>query len=178
MKLDQCFQLGIVLRPHGLKGEVYISLDTDFPEDYQQMESVFLLQNGKLIPFFFEFVQVKNKEALVKFEDVDDKAAALSIKGLSLHLPLTQLPELDNRQFYYHEIIGFEIFDTQKGKLGKVAAVFEAGHQDLIGMDYKGAEVLIPINDDIILEVLREEQRLIVSLPNGLLELYLSEEEE
>ena len=178
MKLDQCFQLGMVLKPHGLKGELYISLDTDYPEDYREMESVFLLQNGKLVPFFIERIQVKHKEALLKFEDVDDKEAALDLRGTTLHLPLTDLPELSGSQFYFHEISGFQIEDTEKGKLGVVKEVFEAGHQDLIGMEYKGKEVLIPINDDVILNVDRDNALIKVSLPEGLLELYLEEEDD
>jgi 16S rRNA processing protein RimM len=178
MKLDQCFQLGMVLKPHGLKGELYISLDTDYPEDYQEMESVFMLQNGKLIPFFIEYIQLKNKEALVKFEDVEDKDAALAIRGCTLHLPLTELPELTGSQFYFHEIDGFQIEDVNKGALGVVKEVFEAGHQDLIGMEYKGKEVLIPINDEVILEVDRAKGLLKVKLPEGLLELYMEDEDE
>jgi 16S rRNA processing protein RimM len=178
MKLDQCFQLGVVLKPHGLKGELYISLDTDYPEDYQKMESVFMLQNGKLVPFFIEHIQLKNKEALVKFEDVEDKEGALSLRGNTLHLPLTDLPELTGNQFYFHEIEDFQIEDAHKGMLGKVKEVFEAGHQDLIGMEYKGKEVLIPINDEVILDVDRNSKLLKVSLPEGLLELYLEEDNE
>jgi len=178
MKLDQCFQLGMVLKPHGLKGGLYISLDTDFPEDYQEMESVFLLQNGKLVPFFIEQIQVNNKEALVKFEDVEDKDAAVALRGCTLHLPLSELPELTGSQFYFHEINGFQVEDVDKGMLGVVKEVFEAGHQDLIGMEFKGKEVLIPINDDVILNVDREKLLLTVSLPEGLLELYMEEEDE
>jgi 16S rRNA processing protein RimM len=178
MKLDQCFQLGMVLKPHGLKGELYISLDTDYPEDYKEMESVFLLQNGKLVPFFIEFIQVKHKEALLKFEDVDDKNAALDLRGATLHLPLTELPELSGSQFYFHEISGFQIEDTENGQLGVVKEVFEAGHQDLIGMEYKGKEVLIPINDEVILNVDRDKALIKVSLPDGLLELYMEESDD
>jgi 16S rRNA processing protein RimM len=178
MKPDQCFQLGVVLKPHGLKGELYISLDTDFPEDYQEMESVFLLQNGKLVPFFIEHIQLKHKEALVKFEDVEDKETALSIRGCTLHLPLTELPELSGNQFYFHEIYGFHIEDINLGTLGVVKEVFEAGHQDLIGMEYKEKEVLIPINDDVILKVDRDNKRIEVDLPEGLLDLYLEDQQE
>ncbi|GAB3327159.1 ribosome maturation factor RimM [Marivirga atlantica] len=175
MKQSQCFELGVVLRPHGLHGEVYISLDTDFPEDYAELESVFVLQNGMLVPFFIEHIQVNNKQALVKFEDIDSKDDANTIKGLSLHLPLDQLPKLSDDQFYFHEIIGFKLIDENKGELGTVGQVYEAGHQDLIGMDYKGKEVLIPINDEIINKVDRNTNEIFITLPEGLLELYLED---
>ncbi|MFQ3213830.1 MAG: 16S rRNA processing protein RimM [Marivirga sp.] len=175
MKPNQCFQLGVVSKPHGLKGELYISLDTDFPEDYAELESVFLLENGKLVPFFIEYIQVKHTQALLKFEDVNSKDEAVLLKGRSVHLPLSQLPELSEEQFYFHEIIGYSVKDKERGELGVVAQVYEAGHQDLIGMDYKGKEILIPINDDIIEKVDREEKQLLVNLPEGLLELYLED---
>jgi 16S rRNA processing protein RimM len=175
MKPNQCFQLGVVSKPHGLKGELYIALDTDFPEDYAELESVFLLENGKLIPFFIEYIQVKHTQALLKFEDVNSKDEAVLLKGRSVHLPLNQLPKLSEEQFYFHEIIGYSVKDKERGELGVVAQVYEAGHQDLIGMDYQGKEVLIPINDDIIEKVNREEQQLLVNLPDGLLELYLED---
>lgn len=174
MTVEQCFEVGVVLRPHGLQGEVTISLDVDFPEEYSEMESVFLLQNGNLVPFFIDSLKLKNKEAFVKFEDIDSKEQALSIKGLPLYLPLDLLPELEPDQFYFHEIIDFTIEDEKEGVLGVVNEVYEAGHQDLIGMMYKGKEVLIPINDHIIQKVDRANKKLHVLMPEGLLELYLN----
>lgn len=175
MKPNQCFQLGVVSKPHGLKGELYISLDTDYPEDYAELESVFLLQNGKLVPFFIEYIQIKHTQALLKFEDVNSKDEAVLLKGMSVHLPLNKLPELSDDQFYFHEIIGYSIKDQNLGDLGVVSQVYEAGHQDLIGMEYQGKEVLIPINDDIIEKVNRVEKQLLVNLPEGLIDLYLEE---
>jgi len=175
MKPAQCFELGIVARPHGLQGEVHAVLDTDFPETYNELESIFLLEGEMLVPFFIEHIQVNGKRALIKFEDVDSKSEADELKGRSLHLPLSVLPELANTQFYFHEIIGFSISDAEKGLLGQIAQVYEAGHQDLIGMDYKNKEVLIPINDKIIKHVDRDNKLLKVSLPEGLLELYLED---
>ena len=173
MKPSQCFQLGVVAKPHGLKGELYITLDTDYPDDYAELESVFLLQDEKLVPFFVEYIQIKHNQALLKFEDVESKDEAVALKGLGVFLPLNFLPELKDDQFYFHEIIDYTVVDEQKGELGHVKEVFEAGHQDLIGMEYEGKEVLIPINDDIIVKVDRKEKKLQVNLPEGLLELYL-----
>ncbi len=175
MKLAQCFELGVVAKPHGLQGVVHAVLDTDYPEDYTELESIFLLQNGMLVPFFIEHIQINRKQALIKFEEVDSKAEAAQLKGTSLHLPLTELPELTNEQFYFHEIVGFQITDVESGALGTVGQVYEAGHQDLIGMNYQDKEVLIPINDDIIKKVDRQQKSLLVSLPDGLLALYLED---
>ena len=98
--------------------------------------------------------------------------------GCSAFLPEDNLDELDETQFYYHEIIGFDVEDQQLGKLGKVKTVYTMPIQDLIAMPYNGHEVLIPVNDEIIPKVNREAKILYVNLPEGLLEVYTSDQKE
>ena len=72
MRLDDCFELGHIQKPHGLKGELSIFLDTDFPEDYEDLGSVFVLDENGLVPFFMEYIQLtSDQKAIVKFEDID-----------------------------------------------------------------------------------------------------------
>jgi len=52
MRKDECYQLGHIVKTHGLKGMVNIELDVDQPDEYSELESVFLEQSGNLIPFF------------------------------------------------------------------------------------------------------------------------------
>ncbi|GAB3828343.1 hypothetical protein GCM10028895_41720 [Pontibacter rugosus] len=51
MHIDDCFLLGYIVKTHGTKGQVVAFFDVDFPEDYEDLESVFLEQKGRLIPF-------------------------------------------------------------------------------------------------------------------------------
>lgn len=175
MEKESCFQLGYITRKHGLQGEVSVFLDVDFPEDYAQMDSVFLAapKNDTLIPYFIEFIQILENKAIIKFEGIDTVEEAESLKSAQLFLPLDLLPELEEHQFYYHEIIGYSVKDREKGVLGTVKQIYEVPSHDLIGMTYKNKEVLIPIKDDIILQVDKEGKVLEVDLPEGLLELYL-----
>jgi 16S rRNA processing protein RimM len=85
------------------------------------------------------------------------------------------LPDLEEDQFYYHEISGFKIIDKSKGELGLVEAVVENPGHDLIIMGYLSKEVLIPITDNIVLLVDRDNKTVQVDLPIGLLELYLED---
>jgi 16S rRNA processing protein RimM len=175
MNKDACFQLGYVEKTHGVQGEVVIFLDVDHPEYYEDMESVFVEINTKLVPFFIDTLQLRGAKAIVKFEDVDDIDKAQTFKGKALYLPLDELEELGDDQFYYHEIIGFQVEDTGKGPLGKVSNVYELPHQDLLAMEFMGKEVLIPLNDDIVTSVDREQQKVFTNLPEGLLEVYLDD---
>jgi 16S rRNA processing protein RimM len=175
MRLDDCFQLGKVTKPHGLKGEVSVWLDTDSPENYEEMESVFVLTGNKLVPFFIEYLDLNKDRAIVKFEGIDDQSSALSLKNAELYLPLSILPERENNAFYFHEIIGHLVKDCNHGDVGIVESVYTAGAQDLLAVRHKKGEVLIPIHDDIIEQVDRSNKCIHVCLPAGLLELYLEE---
>ncbi|MDH5366600.1 MAG: ribosome maturation factor RimM [Cyclobacteriaceae bacterium] len=176
MNIDACFRLGHIIKKHGLKGEVSIHLDVDFPEDYKKMESVFVEINKQLVPFFIENFQINTNKAIVKFEDVNSIEDIKDLLGNDLYLPVESLPELDKGQFYYHEVIGYTIVDKIEGELGEITQVYEFPNQDLFGMDLKGKEMLIPINDEIVLEADHENRLVNVKLPEGLLDVYKEEE--
>jgi len=172
MRLDDCFQLGRVIKPHGLKGEVSVFIESDNPEYYSEMESVFVLMQNKLVPFFIEALDVRDDRAIVKFEGIDTHDEALSLKDHLLYLPLDVLPPLEGTSFYFHEIIGFGVLDKQHGIIGTVQAVYDSGAQNLLSVLADGGELLIPIHDDIILNIDREQTLIEVDLPDGLIELY------
>lgn len=171
MRLEDCFQLGTLGKPHGLQGNVNAFIDADNPYEYQEMESVFVLQHGQLVPFFITAININSNKAIVSFEEINSVEEAAELTGLELYLPLTVLPKLSGAQFYYHEIVGFNVHDAQAGEIGKVVQVVN-GAQDLLVLENGNEEILIPLHDDIVQEVDREKQLLKVSLPEGLLEIY------
>jgi 16S rRNA processing protein RimM len=173
MTLDACFQLGYIMKTHGTKGQVVAFFDVDFPEEYDELESVFLLINGKLVPFFIDDLNPQDRgRSIIRFEDVKTVADAEKLKGTAIYLPLNQLPELEEDQFYFHEVIGYTVVDAQLGELGTVQTFFDLPNQDLLAMDYQGHEVLIPVQDEIVLRTNKEERKIYVNLPEGLLEVY------
>lgn len=176
MQLDDYYQLGYIVKPHGLQGALQLFLDVDFPEDYQNLESVFLLPSkaGALVPFFVEYINIQDQRTIVKFEEIDTIEQATDLVKAEVYLPLDQLPALEEGQFYYHEIIGFSVHDQQAGRLGVVKDIYTSNYQDLIAMEYQQQEVLIPISDEIVLEVNRADKLIVTNLPDGLLDIYLS----
>ena len=169
----ECYLLGYIVKTHGTKGQLIFHLDVDYPEDYEEMESVFVEMKGELIPYFVELFNLqKLSRVIVQLEGVDTMEKAQALVGTSLFMPLETLDELEEGQFYYHEIQGYEIVDQNLGVLGTVREVYSVATQNLIAFDYKGAEVLIPIADGIVLEADRTTKQLRVELPDGLLEVY------
>ena len=176
MKKEDCFELGIVTKSHGLKGEAILYLDTDNPEDYVDLDTVFLEMKGGLVPYFLEAVYLHQaNKAIVKFEDIDTVEQLEVVLGVKVFLPLTTLPELEEGQFYFHQIMDYEVEDVNLGTLGKVVSISETAALPILVMEYKEKEVLIPMSDDIVLRADHSNKKMITCLPGGLLEVYLED---
>ncbi|TDS62091.1 ribosome maturation factor RimM [Myroides indicus] len=174
MRKKDCFYLGKIAKKFSFKGEVLIYLDTDEPELYENLESVFVEFNGQLVPFFITHAFLhKNDFLRVRFEDCDSEEEADSLLGCELYLPLSMLPKLDGNKFYYHEIIGFDVFDINKKYIGKLSSINDSASQPLFIIDLHGIEILIPMIDAFIHLVDRNNKKLILDIPEGLVELYL-----
>ena len=176
MNIDACFRLGHIVKKHGLKGEVSILLDVDYPEEYEELESVFVEINKQLVPFFIDRIQLNGKRAILKFEDLNSLEEISDLIGNDLYLPLEILPELEEGQFYYHEVVGYMVIDEKEGTIGAITQVYEFPNQDLFGVDFNGKEVLIPINDETVVAANHEAKTVSVVLPEGLLDVYREEE--
>ena len=92
MRKEECFYLGKIVKKHSFKGEVVIKLDTDEPELYGNMESVFVDLGNNLVPFFIEKSSLSKGTMLrVKFEDVNSEDDADAIVRSGIYLPLAFL---------------------------------------------------------------------------------------
>jgi len=174
MRKEDCFYLGKIAKKFSFKGEVLIYLDTDEPELYEDMESVFVEFNKNLIPFFIENSSLhKNDFLRVQFEDVDTEEEADKLIGCSVYLPLSMLPKLTGNKFYFHEVIGFEVEDKRLGVIGVIQSINDSTAQPLFEVLKETVEILIPMVDHFIIEVDRKNKKIIMDLPEGLVEMYL-----
>ena len=174
MQKEDCFYLGKIVKKYSFKGELLVKLDTDDPSTYTKMESFFIDKNKSLIPFFIERSSLHKSTLLrVKFEDIDSEEDADKLLKSELYLPLEFLPQLTGNKFYYHEIVGFEAEDLSFGLVGIVKGVNDTTNQAILEIDRNGSEILIPLIDDFIKSVDREQKKIILAVPEGLIDIYL-----
>ena len=174
MQKKDCFYLGKIAKKFSYKGEVLIWLDTDEPELYEEMESVFVEYNNNLVPFFIESSSLhKNDFLRVRFEDVKTEAEADDLLGHEVYLPLTMLPKLEGNKFYFHEVIGFEVEDKTLGTVGIIESVNDTSAQPLFEVKKGDVEILIPMIDQFLIKVDRKNKKIIMNLPDGLIDMYL-----
>ena len=175
MQLKDCFYLGKIVKKYSFKGELLVKLDTDEPDSYTNLESVLISHGNNLIPFFLEHCKLHKSDLLrVKFEDINTEEDADSLLKAELYLPLAALPKLTGNKFYYHEVIGFKVIDEHHGMVGAITGVNDTTAQALFEIEHEGKEILLPINDEIIKKVDREQQEITVDAPDGLIDLYLN----
>jgi 16S rRNA processing protein RimM len=171
MQLDDYFEIGYILKPHGLKGSINILLDVDDPSQYSKMESVVVKIGEQLVPFFVSSLQLNGRRGIMQLEGIESREQADELKSCPLLLPIELLPKLGKGRFYYHEIIGYTVEDKKSGKLGVVTEVLSGSAQDLIVMKHQTKDILIPVVPDIIIEANHDNKILLVNLPDGLLEI-------
>jgi len=175
MKKDACFELGHIVKAHGIDGDVLVFLDVDNAEDYLDLEAVYLETAQQLVPYLLDDVQLKGTRVIFKFEDIDTPEKANELAGIKLFLPIEALPPLKKGQYYLHDLVTFEVIDHVSGTIGTVKEIYNLPHQDLLGVMHPKGEVLVPINDDIIRKVDLENKQIHTQLPEGLLEIYTEE---
>jgi len=175
MRKEDCFYLGKVAKKFSYKGEVLIWLDTDEPELYEDMESVFVELNKHLVPFFIVTSSLHKGDFLrTRFEDIDTEEAADTIMGAAVYLPLTALPKLEGDKFYFHEVIGFDAEDERLGNIGKIVSINDSSAQPLFEILKGEIEILVPMIDDFIVKIDRENKKVLLNTPEGLVDLYLN----
>ena len=172
MRKEDCFFLGTVVAKYSFKGEVLIKLDTDNPETYQSLQSFLLEVESRLIPYFTTNVQLHKSQLLrVSVEGIKSEKQARLMIGKSVYLPLNQLPKLNDDQFYFHEIIGFEVIDSVQGPIGIIIGVNDASSQLLLEVEHNDRQILIPLVDELIQQLDKQQKQLYLSIPEGLLDI-------
>jgi 16S rRNA processing protein RimM len=168
---------GNIIKTHGVKGEVLVQVFSDDLSDYETLESVFVEIKQKQIPFFLtSFNFATQKRCIIGFEDVESVEAAKSLVGADIYIPISEMAEADESRFSYQVLMGFTVIDSIQGELGTISNFFQKTGQDLLMMDYKEAEILIPVTDEVVTSVDITTKHVFTTLPDGLIEIYLNED--
>ncbi len=172
MKKEDCYFLGKITRTHGLQGNVVLKLDTDQPELYNRLDGIFVEINGLLTPFFVERQQWHKNDKIISFKNASEAMVEQAV-GKNVFLPLSTLPPLSGKQFYYHEVIGYRIVDEKGETYGTIREINDQTAQHYFILDLQSREVIVPIIKDWILSVDREAHNITMQLPEGLLDVFL-----
>lgn len=165
------YQIGKIVNTHGIKGEVRVQATTDFPEKrFAIGEKVYVFKNQKLVKELTIKSHRKHKQFdLLSFEGLEDINLVEDLKQADLKISADQQDELTEGQYYYHEIIGLDVFDLEGNKLGQISEIMQSGANDVWIIKRKQkADLLIPAIKDVVKEIQIENHKVIIDLLDGL----------
>lgn len=154
--------LGKLRRAHGLHGEIPLELHTKMLELLSPEIVVYVGDSHQ--PYTIETTRWKKPLLLLKFKGISDRTVVSQLTNRLVYIEANKLESLPEGEFYYHEIIGLEVFDDHGQLLGVLEQIHETGANDVyIVRDKNGTETLIPAINDMILSIDIDEGRMIVS---------------
>jgi 16S rRNA processing protein RimM len=143
--------VGRITKAHGLRGEVAVQVFSDNPDRFAEGAQVYL-EDGRTLTV--TAARWAGARMLVSFEGVSDRTAAEVLRGRSLVVPHSMLPELADGEYWPHQLIGCEVLTEAGRSLGRLTDVIENPANDLwAATDDDGVETLIPAIRDVVVEV-------------------------
>jgi len=170
--MDKWYNVGKIVNTHGIKGEVRIISRTDFPEErYKVGNSLHIFIDDKEpIEVTVQSYRTHKNFDLVTFEGYDNVNQVEKFKGSLVKVHESQLGELEEGEYYFHEIIGCTVVTEEGEELGAIKEILTPGANDVwVVKGAKGKEILIPFIDDIVQEINLEEKRITIHLMEGLI---------
>lgn len=167
------YKVGKIVNTHGIKGEVRVISQTDFPEErYQVGETLYLFREQKepLKLVIASHRKHKNFD-LLSFEEYYNINQVEEFRDGTLKIAEDQQGELAENEFYYHEIIGLEVFDEHGTDLGQITEILSPGANDVWVVKQKGrADILLPYIESVVKQINLENKRVDVEIPEGLID--------
>ena len=170
IKKEEVFKIGIINKPHGVKGEVSFTFTDDIFDRVEDCDYLVLLLDGILVPFFIEEYRFRSDNvALVKFEGIDSTEKARTLTNVEVYYPVKFMDDQEEISSWNY-FIGFRVEDIHHGCLGTVVDVDDATKNVLFVIENGDEEVLLPAHEEFILDIDRKKKILKVDIPDGLLE--------
>ncbi|HXI31471.1 MAG TPA: ribosome maturation factor RimM [Vicinamibacterales bacterium] len=164
--------VGRIARPHGLRGQVIVNLETDFPEErFQPGSELFVERGGRVEQVTVTTVRFHRERPVIGLRGVESITEAQSLAGLELRVPLDALAALPEGAFYRHDLIGCRVETTSGGAVGVVTDVEGSLAGSRLVIAGAGGEVLVPLAAEICREIDAAGKRIVIDPPDGLIDL-------
>lgn len=169
---EMMYNVGKIVNTHGVRGELKVRRITDFEERFMIGETLYVTkENADPFPLIIDGHRINKGFDLVHFTDYDDINDVEAFKGSYLQITKAQLTELDEDEFYYHEIIGCDVFTLDQNKIGTITDILAPGANDVwVVKEENGKEVLIPYIEDVVKAIDVEQARITIEPMEGLLD--------
>ncbi|MEW4369204.1 ribosome maturation factor RimM [Paenibacillus kandeliae] len=171
---QQWLMVGKIVNTHGIRGELKIYPNTDFPEVRFAPGNKLMMFNeetGMQQQVEIQSSRLQKNMYVVRFKGFGNINEVEKYKGWTLRVSKDEAVELEEDEFYFHEIIGCEVVTEEGQSLGTITEILTPGANDVwVVKPAKGKDILIPYIHNVVQEINIEEKKIIVHIMEGLLE--------
>ena len=172
MDWDAMAVVGRIVRSHGLRGQVVVNLETDFPEErFRPGAELFVERGGVVKPLTLTSVRFQNQRPVIAIAGVDTIDAAEPLAGLELRVPADRLAPLPAGTFYRHDLVGCRVETRGGAPVGIVREVEGTLAGSRLVVTASDGDVLIPLASEICPTIDVAGKRIVIEPPDGLLDL-------
>lgn len=166
------FTIGKVINTHGIKGEVKVKQISDFDDRFTIGATVYAVdKDQQSTALTIDGSRFQKDFRLLHFNGYDTIESVETLKGLTLKIKAEQLTELEENEYYYHEIIGCSVYTIDGEELGKIESILAPGANDVwVVKGEHQQEILIPYIEDVVKEVDVKNKLVKIELMEGLVE--------
>jgi 16S rRNA processing protein RimM len=169
---DRMVLVGRIARPHGIRGHVIVTPDTDFVENRFQTGATFWTRSDRGNEVLtVNSARLQNGRPVIGFEGFEKIEAVERLAGLELRVPEDSLLPLDAGAYYVHDLVGCAVETISGEPVGEVKRVEGGAGASVLSVEGRRGEVLVPLAADICVEVDIGGRRIRINPPEGLLEL-------
>lgn len=165
MTRERFVVIGKAVKPFGIKGEIKV---TPFSESFEAFSNSDVLIFGES-PYKVTGIRIHKGAALVSLENIDSPETAGNLIGSLVKTDSQNLPAKEEDEYYWFELLGMRVFTVDGRDLGKITQITPTGANDVLHVEGAYGEVLLPMIEDVVLEVDLEEEKMTVDPLEGLI---------
>ena len=170
-KIADMLRIGVVTKPHGLKGEVKVFPTTSDPERFKDCDEVYLVTKNELLTLHVEGVKYFKKQVILKFKEFGRIEDVEGFHQCDLMVTRDEAIELGEGEYFLYDVPGCTVVSDTGETIGEVTDVLETGANAVFVIKTnEGNEVLFPVIDECILKVDVENKRIEAHVMQGLLD--------
>jgi 16S rRNA processing protein RimM len=160
--------VGVVVRAHGVRGNVIVKPLTDNPNRFERIEKVLIEREGRIGPCRVTDKTESPKGWILRFHGIDTRDEAEELKGAYILINAEELPELEEGSYYDFDLVGLEVFTVSGEKLGEITEIEKYPANDLYVVEGSAGKIKLPATREVIRKVDLDNKRMEVELLDGL----------
>jgi 16S rRNA processing protein RimM len=168
---EESVRIGEVVKPHGIRGEIKVHSYAGQPANFQDYEELILQQpDGGTAAYTITRCRVQGRQAILQLAGIASREEAEALRGSVISLRKGDFPRLAAGEYYWHQLVGLQVFTAAGKAVGEVTGLFSTAADDILVIRDRGREYLVPVNGEIIRNIDLLKKEVVIDPVPGLLE--------